>query len=71
MKKALAYTIWLIVSLAVLAVVRNIATYEFPQYSAIIMAITFGAVVYALFEIKGRFAKPATKHNQESNGPRS
>ena len=61
MKKALAYIIWLIVSLVVLVIVRNIATHEFPQYSVIIMAVTFGAVVYAFLAIKGRFAKPEIK----------
>jgi hypothetical protein len=64
MKKILAYSLWLIVSLAVLAVLRNIARYEFQEYSAIIMGVAFATVIYVFFLIRGRFSKSDDKPNK-------
>ena len=61
MKKLLAYSLWLIVSLALLAILRNIARYEFPEYAAIIMGIAFAAIIYVFFLIRGRFSKSDDK----------
>jgi len=57
MKKLLAYSIWLIVSLLALAVLKNIVTYEFQKYSAIIMGVAYVAVIYFFIVIRGRFSK--------------
>lgn len=54
MKKLIAYSGWLIVSLGLLAVVRNIARHNFPEQSPLIMGVTSAAVILVFFFIKDR-----------------
>lgn len=54
MKKLMAYSLWLIVSLGLLAVVRDIARHNFPEQSPIIMGVAFAAVILVFFYIKDR-----------------
>lgn len=56
--KFLIYFVWLLGSLLLLAVVRNVARSELPQYSGLIMAVAFSAVIFVFLVIKDRFAKP-------------
>ena len=56
--KFLIYFVWLLGSSLLLAVVRNVARSELPQYSGLIMAVAFGAVILVFLVIKDRFAGP-------------
>lgn len=64
MKKVLAYAVWLIVSLVLLVVLRNIARYEFPEYSAVIMGVAYAVVIYVFFSLRNRFSKAKGKHTE-------
>jgi len=61
MKKLFVYSLWVIISLVFLVIVKNIATFKFPQYSAIIMGISFAVVIYIFFLIKGRISGKETR----------
>lgn len=64
MKKLLAYAVWLVISLALLAVLRNIVRYEFPENSAVIMGLAYAIVIYVFFGIRSRFSKAEGKHEE-------
>ena len=62
MKKLMAYSLWLIVSLGLLVVVRNIARHNFPEQSPIIMGVVCAAVILVFFF----YIKDSVSHaNQE------
>jgi len=65
--KTRAYAAWLIVSLVVLAVLRDVARSEFPSYAAIVMGVAFAAVIYSLFVIRRHFSQ----HQSTSMSPTS
>lgn len=52
MWKMIAYLCWLIISLMLLAVVRDVARYSFPEQSPIIMGVAFATVIFVFFFIK-------------------
>jgi hypothetical protein len=60
-KKFIIYAIWLLVSFMALAVIKNIAHYEFPKYSPIIMGVAYAVFIYSFFMIRNKFAKTESK----------
>lgn len=54
--RTVAYAGWLILSLVVLAVLRNIARSEFPNYAAIVMGVASAAAIYGLLVIRRWFS---------------
>jgi len=57
MKKFFAYLVWAIISLAFLVITKNIATFKFPQFSSILIGVSFAIVILTFFLIKGRLSR--------------
>jgi hypothetical protein len=64
MKRALAFVVWLALSLPMLVVVRNIARSEFPEYSWLAMGAAFAVVIYVLLSIPGWFPRSSRNENE-------
>jgi len=64
-----AYLVLLIISLVFLVLVKNIAAFKFPQYSAIIMGISFAVVIYIFFLIKGSMSRKDTRDSTVQKCP--
>lgn len=67
MKKALAYIIWLILSLALLVILRSIARSEFPEYSWLAMGVAFAVVIYVFLSIPGWFPNASSNENKDES----
>jgi len=63
MKRALAYVVWLVLSVPLLVILKSIARSEFTEYSWLAMGAAFFVVLYVMLSIPGWF--PSASSSEE------